>query len=213
MMVKSHELLKDHPINLDRIKRGLNPANSIWLWGEGRKPYLSNFRDKYNLDGAIVSAVDLLKGLGICAGLRAINIDGATGTIDTNFDGKAKASIDYILNEGDFLYLHIEAPDECGHRYEIDNKVKSIEIIDKKILAPILQALNGKHDFRIMVLPDHPTPLSLRTHTHDPVPYIIYDSRKEENNPQLIYSEADGKKTGIYIEKGHTLMDRFILNK
>lgn len=209
LMKRSYDLLVNHPINILRREKGLNPANSIWLWGEGKKPSLGSFYDTYNLKGAVVSAVDLIKGLGICAGMKSINVEGATGNIHTNYEGKARAAIDFLSNEGDFVFLHVEAPDECGHRYEIENKVKAIELIDSKIMAPILDYLNNQGDFKVMVLPDHPTPLCLRTHTHDAVPFLIYDSREVKNN-NLKYDEENAKSTGIYVEKGHTLMKQFL---
>lgn len=210
LMKESEKLLKDHPINKDRIKRGLNPANSIWLWGEGRKPYLDSFYNKYKLRGAVVSAVDLIKGIGLCAGLKPLYVKGATGNINTDFSAKAQIAIDYLLNEGDFVYIHVEAPDECGHRHEIENKVRAIELIDEKVVGPILEQMEKQGDFKIMILPDHATPLSLRTHTHDPVPYIIYDSTNINKSSNLNYDEESAKKTNLIIEKGHKLMDRFL---
>lgn len=216
MMKKSYELLKDHPINRDRIARGLNPANSVWFWGNGRKPGFDNFYDKYHIKGAVVSAVDLLKGMGLVAGMKSIDVEGATGNISTNFSGKAQASIDFLKNEGDFVYLHVEAPDECGHRNELENKIKSVEYLDSLVLEPVYKALcemkeNGECDgFRIMVLPDHPTPLCLRTHTHDAVPYMIYDSENEKDSGYSEYTEATCKDSNVYVAKGHTLMDKFL---
>ena len=216
MMKKSYELLKDHPITRDRIARGLNPANSVWFWGNGRKPGFDNFYDKYHIKGAVVSAVDLLKGMGLVAGMKSIDVEGATGNISTNFSGKAQASIDFLKNEGDFVYLHVEAPDECGHRNELENKIKSVEYLDSLVLEPVYKALcemkeNGECDgFRIMVLPDHPTPLCLRTHTHDAVPYMIYDSENEKNSGYTRYTESTCKDSNMYVEKGYTLMDKFL---
>ena len=210
LMKKSYDILKDHPVNLARKARGLRTANSIWLWGEGKKPALSSFQEKYNKSGAVISAVDLLKGIGICAGLDSIDVDGATGNIDTNFIGKANAAVKAIDSGMDFVYVHVEAPDECGHRYEIDNKVKSIELLDAQVVAPILDGLKKYDEYKVLVLPDHPTPLSLRTHTSDPVPFIIYDSTKEINSPALSYDEFEAEKSGIFIEDGYKLMDLFI---
>ena len=216
MMKKSYDLFKDHPINKDRISRGLNPANSIWFWGNGRKPGFDNFYEKYHIKGAVVSAVDLLKGMGIVAGMKSIDVPGATGNISTNFHGKAQAAINFLKNEGDFVYVHVEAPDECGHRNELDNKIKSVEYLDKLVLEPVYKALcqmreNGECDgFRIMILPDHPTPISLRTHTHDAVPYMIYDSENEKVSGYNCYTESSCKNSKVYIEKGYTLMDKFL---
>lgn len=214
MMKKSYALLSAHPVNLARIARGKRPANSLWFWGEGRKPGLADFYKIRGLKGAVVSAVDLVKGLGICAGMEVISVPGATGTIDTNFTGKAQAALDFLKNRGDFVYLHMEAPDECGHRHEVQNKVKSIELIDEKVVGPIKEALDGLDDYRILVMPDHPTPLALRTHTHDAVPYLIYDSRYPEiRSDNRKYTEADAGNTGVYIGEGYTLMHRFLQEK
>lgn len=208
MMKKSYELLKDHPVNQKRIAKGLRPANSIWLWGEGVRKELTPFEEKYGLKGAMISAVDLLKGIGKFAGMKVINVEGATGYIDTNFGGKAQAAIN-ALNDGcDFVYIHVEAPDECGHRFEIENKVRSIELIDELILAPILEAFKGE-DIKILICPDHPTPLALKTHTNAPVPYLIYDSGKTEKGVEC-FCEENAEKTGRFIEVGHTLMERFL---
>ncbi|MHB8063534.1 MAG: cofactor-independent phosphoglycerate mutase, partial [Ruminiclostridium sp.] len=210
MMKESYYILKDHPVNLARIARGLRPANSIWLWGEGKKPALSSFQEKYNKSGAVISAVDLLKGIGICAGLESIDVEGATGNVHTNFIGKANAAVKAIDSGKDFVYVHVEAPDECGHRYEIDNKVKSIELLDSQVVGPILNGLKKYDEYKVLVLPDHPTPLSLRTHTSEPVPFIIYDSTKKINSSVMGYDEFEAKKTGIYIDDGYKLMDLFI---
>lgn len=212
LMKKSRELLKEHPVNLSRIQRGLRPATSIWLWGQGRRPALSDFYAKNSVKGAVISAVDLVKGLGICAHMDIISVPGATGNIDTNFEGKADAAISYFKNGGDFVYLHVEAPDECGHRHEILNKVKAIESIDEKILGRILTWFRASgEEFKIMVLPDHPTPLSLMTHTHDPVPYMIYSSRTETPlHDTLSYNEMDAAKTELYVADGYTLMQHFL---
>lgn len=208
MMKKSYDLLKDHPINLARMEKGLRPANSIWFWGEGVRKSLMPFMDKYGKKGAMISAVDLLKGIGKFTEMEVIEVEGATGYLDTNFEGKAQAAIDTLKNGNDFVYVHIEAPDECGHRHEIDNKVKSIEIIDERILQPILKAFEGE-DLRILICPDHPTPLALRTHTNDPVPYLIYDSTKMVKGVEN-FNEETARATGIFIEKGHELMGRFL---
>lgn len=208
MMKRSYELLKDHPVNKKRAERGLRPANSIWLWGEGVRKELMPFEEKYGLKGAMISAVDLLKGIGKFTGMEVINVSGATGYIDTNFEGKAQAAIDTLKKGNDFVYIHVEAPDECGHRFEIENKVRSIELIDEQILGPVLKAFEGE-DIKILICPDHPTPLALKTHTNAPVPYLIYDSRKEKEGVE-VFSEETAEKTGNYIGVGHTLMERFL---
>ena len=208
MMKKSYDLLKDHPVNLKRIERGQRPANSIWFWGEGVRKDLMPFEKKYGLKGAMISAVDLLKGIGKFTEMEVINVPGATGYIDTNFSGKAEAAINTLKGGNDFVYIHVEAPDECGHRFEIDNKVKSIELIDELILAPILKAFENE-DIRILICPDHPTPLALKTHTNAPVPYLIYDSRKKADGVDK-FDEEHAENTGNFIKIGHTLMERFL---
>ncbi|MCX7708565.1 MAG: cofactor-independent phosphoglycerate mutase [Clostridia bacterium] len=213
MMVKSYEFLKDHPVNKARIAKGLKPANSIWLWGEGKRPAIPKFCDKYQLKGSVISAVDLIKGIGICAGLRSIDVEGATGNIHTNFSGKAEAVLQELESGQDFVYVHIEAPDECGHRQEIENKAKSIEMIDDQVVRIILKGLEKYPDYKVMVLPDHPTPLALRTHTSDPVPYIIYQKTNEKASGVKGYDEFQAKDTGILINDGYTLMDYFIQGK
>lgn len=210
LMKKSYELLKDHPVNQARIARGKRPANSIWLWGEGTKPLLDNFSEKFGIKGSMISAVDLLKGIAICAGMNSVDVDGATGYLDTNFDGKCKAAIEEFKNGADLVYVHVEAPDECGHRGEIENKVKAIEMIDEHILGPVVEFLKGYDDFAVLVCPDHPTPLSIRTHTSTPVPYLIYDSKNEINSGVKVFCEKEARETGNYIEKGFTMMNYFL---
>lgn len=213
LMKRSYDILKEHPVNQARKAQGLRPANSIWLWGEGRKPALASFGEKYNISGTMISAVDLLKGIGLCAGLNSVDVEGATGNIHTNFLGKARAAVEALDSGRDFVYVHVEAPDECGHRFEIDNKVKSIELLDSQVVAPILEGLKKYDEYRILVLPDHPTPLSLRTHTSEPVPFILYDKTHEIQSPAESYDEFEAKKSGILIEDGYTLMDLLIKGK
>jgi 2,3-bisphosphoglycerate-independent phosphoglycerate mutase len=209
MMKASYDFLMEHPVNKRRIAEGKRPANSIWLWGEGTKPSLPDFKAKYGVNGSIISAVDLLKGIAKCANMASPDVDGATGYIDTNFDGKAECAIKELETK-DFVYIHLEAPDECGHRNEPENKVKAIEIIDEKILGKILPALEKYDDYKIMVLPDHPTPITTMTHASDPVPYMIYQKSKASDNGISSFTEATAKATGNYVEVGHTLMDKFI---
>lgn len=210
LMVKSYDLLKDHPVNIARMEKGLRPANSIWLWGEGVRANLVNFRDKFGVKGSMISAVDLLKGIGKFSGMNVVEVEGATGYIDTNFEGKANAAIEEFKNGQDFVYVHVEAPDECGHRNEIENKPKSISIIDKTILGPVTEYLNSTGErYKVLVTPDHATPLSLKTHTNDPVPFFIYDSEIKKNGVDD-FNEKTAKETGIFIETGHTLMNKFI---
>ncbi|MBQ7293655.1 MAG: cofactor-independent phosphoglycerate mutase [Clostridia bacterium] len=207
IMKKSFDILNHHPINEARRARGLKPANSIWLWSPGKKPQLPSFSDKWGLKGAVISAVDLIKGIGICAGMKSFDVEGATGNVHTNYGGKAQAAIDAFKDGYDYVYVHVEGPDECGHRAELENKVLSIELIDKKILAPVYDYLKEcGEDFKIMILPDHPTPIRIRTHSIDPVPFMIYDSRKNENGVDT-FCEESASKTGLYIENGYTLMD------
>lgn len=211
MMVLSHRLLSLHPINIKRKEQGLNPANSIWIWGEGTKPTLPAFQEKYRMKGAMISAVDLLKGIAVAANMKNIHVEGATGNIHTNFEGKARAAIE-ALEQHDFVYVHIEAPDECGHRGEMENKVKSIELIDEKVVGYIKKELDRLgEDYRIMILPDHPTPIALRTHTSKPVPYLIYDSTQVEDREQT-YDEVACEQASNRWQVGHRLMTYF-LNK
>lgn len=210
LMKKSYELLKDHPLNLERIKNGLRPANSIWLWGEGVRANLVNFKEKFGVKASMISAVDLLKGIGKFSGMNVVEVEGATGYIDTNFEGKAQAAINEFKNGQDFVYIHVEAPDECGHRNEVENKPKAISIIDKIILGPVTEYLaETGEDFKVLVTPDHATPLSLKTHTNDPIPFFIYDSRVKKNGVDT-FNENTAKETGLFIETGHTLMNKFI---
>lgn len=211
MMIKSYDFLNNHPINIDRAKRGLNKANSIWIWGEGKKPALENFEKLYGLKGSVISAVDLIKGIGICAGLESIEVEGATGNVHTNFGGKAKACVDAVLGGNDYVFVHMEAPDECGHRHEIENKVKSIELIDDKVVGYVTKALDEKGiDYRMLILPDHPTPLCLRTHTRDAVPFMIYDSTKSIENGMDSFTEETASKAGLVIKEGYKLMNEFL---
>lgn len=209
MMKDSYEFLSAHPVNKKRVAQGKRPANSIWLWGEGTKPSLPDFKGKYGLDGSVISAVDLLKGIAKCAGMAAPEVEGATGYIDTNFDGKAQKAIEELETK-DFVYIHLEAPDECGHRNEPQNKVKAIELIDEKIIGKLLPALEKYDDYKIMVLPDHPTPIVTMTHAGDPVPYMIYKKSAAKDNGITSFTEKSAKDTGNYIDIGHTLMDKFI---
>ncbi len=210
LMKKSYDLLKDHPINQKRIADGKRPANSIWLWGEGTKPRLDKFESKFGKTGSMISAVDLLKGIALCAGMNSVDVDGATGYIDTNFDGKCQAAVNEFKNGADLVYIHVEAPDECGHRGEAENKVKAIELIDEYILKPVTDYLRANGDFAVLVCPDHPTPLSIRTHSSNPVPYLIYDSKNEHDSKVTCFCEKQAEATGNYIEKGFTLMNYFI---
>ncbi len=210
LMKKSYDLLKDHPVYKAREEKGLRPANSIWLWGEGVRANLINFKEKFGVKASMISAVDLLKGIGKFSGMNVVEVEGATGYIDTNFEGKAQAAIDEFKNGQDFVYIHVEAPDECGHRHEIENKPKAIEYIDKLILNPVNAYLKGTgEDYKILITPDHATPLALKTHTNDPVPFMIYCSNKPQNGVEH-FNENTAKETGLYVETGHSLMNKFI---
>jgi len=209
LMEKSHQLLKDHPVNLDRIKRGKNPANSPWLWSPGRKPALPSFEEKWGVKAAVVCAVDLIKGIGVCAGCDVVNVEGATGNFSTNYRGKAEAGIAAFADH-DLVYIHVEAPDECGHQGNADEKTRAVELIDSEILAPVWEYLKSTgEDYKILLLPDHPTPIEIRTHSMEPVPFVMYSS-KDEKNGVKVYTEEECRKTGIYVSDGSTLMGSFI---
>ncbi len=210
LMKKSYDILKDHPVNLDRKARGLKPANSAWLWSPGKKPRLPSFKEKWGLRAAVISAVDLIKGIGLCAEMQSIDVEGATGNVHTNYKGKADAAIEAFKSGIELVYVHVEGPDECGHRAEIENKVKSIELIDEKILTPVYEYLkNSGEDFKIMVLPDHPTPIYKRTHTIDPVPFFIYSSADEKKGIEA-FDEFTSQRTECYIPFGYTLMEMLV---
>ncbi len=211
MMEESYQFLQKHPVNLERVKRGLNPANSIWIWGAGKKPLLPTFAQKYGLTGAVISAVDLIKGIGLYAGLEVLEVEGATGNIDTNYEGKREAALSAVLNGNDFVYIHIEAPDECAHRFEHENKVKAIELIDQLVAGPLLDRLRQSgEEFSILLVTDHATPLSLGTHTHDPVPFAIYRSTDCQSKPGIAFTEQHAAGTGLIFEEGFRLMDYFL---
>ena len=210
IMEKSYELLKDHPVNVERVKAGKRPANSLWFWGEGTKPNLESFKDKFNLNGGIISAVDLLKGIGKLAKMQVIEVDGATGNYDTNFKGKAKACVDGLLSGLDFVYVHMEAPDECGHHGDLKNKIYSIGEIDKVVRYVCDNLKQAGEDFRMLICPDHPTPVSIMTHCSDPVPYLIYDSRKTTGKGAEYYDEDCAEKSGVFVERGYQLMEKLI---
>ena len=210
MMKKSYEILKNHPMNIERKKKGLNPANCCWFWGAGTKPSLSSFESKNHLKGMMVSAVDLLKGIAVGASMGVAIVPGATGGLETDYEGKVKAALDGLKDGYDFAYIHVEAPDEMGHQGSVERKVKAIEYLDGRVIKPIYEALQAEGtDFRMLVMPDHPTPIRCRTHTSDPVPYLIYDSTNELDK-SWDYNEADAKAGGIYEPVGHHLMDHFL---
>lgn len=210
MMKKSYEILKDHPVNQARIARGLNPANTIWIWGQGRKPSLSSFYDKYGIKGTAISAVDLIKGIAICAGLNSVDVEGATGTLHTNFDGKAQAAIREYKDGKDFVYMHLEGPDECSHQGDMEGKLECMNSIDQKVLKPIVRYLRqAGEEFRVLIVPDHRTPLAIRTHSADPVPYVIYDSRYEQPEDKSRQFNEKSAAAGTYFDSGYALADFF----
>ena len=213
MMEKSYDILVNHPINIKRKEAGLNPANSAWFWGAGTRPALSSFAEKTGKNGAMISAVDLLKGIAVGASLHNITVEGANGGLHTNYQGKMQAAADALLKDNfDFVYIHVEAPDEMGHQGLVKEKIQAIENIDRYIVGPLVEQLNESgEDYRILVLPDHPTPIRVRTHTSDPIPYLLYDSTKKLGD-NAGYSETVGKENGILKEDGYKLME-YLLNR
>lgn len=215
LMKASYGLLKDHPINKRRIAEGKNPANSLWLWGEGTKPMLENFERKTGLKGGVISAVDLVNGIALLADMRFIAVEGATGNYDTNFRGKALAAADALTDGGlDYVYIHMEAPDECGHHGDVEHKIYSIERIDGDVVAVLKERLErAGEDYCMLICPDHPTPCAIKTHTADPVPYLLYTNVKDLKGGAARYTEDEAQKTGIFLEKGYTLLDRMLTIK
>ena len=210
MMKRSYEILKDHPLNIERKKKGLNPANCCWFWGAGTKPMLSSFEEKNGVKGMMVSAVDLLKGIAVGAGMGVAHVEGANGGLNTNYEGKTQAALDALKNGYDFAYIHVEAPDEMGHQGSVEKKVKSIEYLDQRVIGPLTKALDeDKTDYRLLVMPDHPTPIRVRTHTADSVPYLLYDSNIQQEHTWN-YNEKEAKESGNYVAKGHTIIDKLL---
>ena len=209
MMKKSYDILVNHPINIERKAKGLHPANSCWFWGAGTKPALSSFKEKTGKKGAMISAVDLLKGIAVGASMQVIEVEGANGGLHTNYEGKAQAAIDTLTKEGnDFVYVHLEGPDEMGHQGSIERKVQAIEWLDERIVKPIAEGLKAAgEDFRMLILPDHPTPICIRTHSSEPVPYVLYDSTNEQQNTWN-YNEKEAEASGNYVAEGHTIIDK-----
>lgn len=211
MMAESFDLLNNHPLNLARAAAGKNKANSLWFWGAGTKPKVQNFREKTGLNGAMISAVDLLKGIAVGAGMKVYQVEGATGSIDTNFEGKAQAAIQALLRDGfDFVYVHVEAPDEMGHQGRTADKVKSIEYLDSRLIAPIVDAMEqAGEDFRMLILPDHPTPIRIRTHTAEPVSYLLYDSTRQQKK-RCRFTEAAAREADNFEPNGYRLLEKLI---
>ena len=211
MMKKSYEILKNHPMNIERKKKGLNPANCCWFWGAGTKPMLSSFTEKTGKKGMMISAVDLLKGIAVGAGMAVANVEGANGGLHTNYEGKTDAAVKALFEDGyDFAYIHVEAPDEMGHQGSCEKKVQAVEFLDQRVIKRLTDSLDAKQiDYRLLVMPDHPTPVRVRTHTSDNVPYLLYDST-DEKAENWNYNEKDAAKSGILIENGYTLIDRLL---
>ena len=210
-MERSFDFLNNHPINQQRAAQGKNKANSLWFWGAGTKPSLENFEEKTGKKGAMISAVDLLKGIAVGSGMKVCQVEGATGSIDTNYEGKAQAAMDALLKDGcDFAYIHVEAPDEMGHQGHLKEKILAIEDLDRRIIAPIKVAMEAAgEEFRMLVLPDHPTPLRIRTHSSDPVPYVLYDSTRQQRKIAH-YNEKEAAATGNFVPMGHMLLEQFL---
>ncbi|MBE7090761.1 MAG: cofactor-independent phosphoglycerate mutase [Clostridiales bacterium] len=210
LMKKSNELLSAHPYNVQRVKEGKRPANSLWFWGEGTKPMLTAFEELRGLKGGVISAVDLIRGVGILADMKVIEVPNITGNYTTNFQGKADACADALLNGLDFVYLHMEAPDECGHQGDLEHKIWSIEEIDRVVIKTVVEKLRAAgEDFTILVAPDHPTPIAIKTHCSDPVPFLIYRSNAEKENA-FAYDEEGAKNSGVFVESGVDLMQEFL---
>ena len=211
MMEQSFDILNNHPLNLARAAAGKHKANSLWFWGAGTKPKVQNFKEKTGLTGAMISAVDLLKGIAVGAGMKVYNVPGATGSIDTNWEGKAQAAIDALLKDGcDYAYIHVEAPDEMGHQGRVEDKVKSIEYLDSRLIARVKQAMEAAgEDYRMLILPDHPTPLRIRTHTSNPVPYLLYDSTHEQKKRER-FTEESARSADNFEPNGYKLLERFL---
>lgn len=209
MQERSYQILKEHPLNQKRKEQGLNPANSLWFWGAGTKPMLDSFEEKYGKKGMMISAVDLLKGIAKGAGMGIAQVEGANGGLHTNYEGKAQAAVDALLKEGyDFAYIHVEAPDEMGHQGSLERKIEAIQYLDARVVKPVREQLDQSGEpYRMLILPDHPTPIHKRTHTADPVPYLLYDSTKAANGPES-YSEKTAQESGIYEAHGHLLLGK-----
>lgn len=209
MQKKSYEILKNHPVNLERKKKSLNPANSLWFWGAGTKPALSSFEEKFHKKGVMISAVDLLKGIAVGTEMGNIAVEGANGGLHTNYEGKAAAAVSALLKDGyDFAYIHVEAPDEMGHQGSLEKKLQAIEYLDTRVIQRVKDSMEESGEaYRMLILPDHPTPVSVKTHTADPVPYLLYDSRKQEER-DCVYNEAEALRQGNLIQEGYRLIEK-----
>lgn len=213
MMIRSYDILVNHPINVERKKKGLNPANSLWFWGAGTKPALTSFQGKVGKSGAMISAVDLLKGIAVGADMKVISVEGANGGLNTNYEGKADAAVDALINHNiEFVYVHVEAPDEMGHQGSVERKIKAIENLDSRIIKRVYEGVTAAgEDIRMLIMPDHPTPIKIRTHTDEPIPYMLFDSTKAlGEEPHRTYCEKNAKETGIYEENGYKLIEKLL---
>lgn len=212
MQKRSYDILNNHPLNVERAAKGLNKANSVWFWGAGTRPFLSSFAEKTGKKGAMISAVDLLKGIAVGAGMQNIEVEGANGGLNTNYEGKAGAAVSALTEGGyDFVYIHLEAPDEMGHQGSLERKIKAIEYLDERVVRVVKEGLDkAGEEYRILVMPDHPTPISKRTHTTTPVPYLIYDSRNKDTQSSQSYNEKEAKASGNYFSEGYRLMDHYL---
>jgi 2,3-bisphosphoglycerate-independent phosphoglycerate mutase len=210
LMAESQQLLKEHPVNLARVVKGLRPANSVWLWGQGRSPQMVTLKERFGIDGYVISAVHLIKGIGLLAGLEVLDVPGITGYLDTNYEGKGQYAL-RGLEKKDLVYVHVEAPDEAGHMGDLRLKIEAIEAFDEKVVGTILKGITRFERVKVMVLPDHPTPLSVRTHTADPVPFVIYSSEeKREDGSVKTFDEVSARRGGIFVEKGYELIEQFL---
>lgn len=213
MMIRSYDVLVNHPINVERKKKGLNPANSLWFWGAGTKPALTSFQGKVGKSGAMISAVDLLKGIAVGADMKVISVEGANGGLNTNYEGKADAAVDALINHNiEFVYVHVEAPDEMGHQGSVERKIKAIENLDSRIIKRVYEGVTAAgEDIRMLIMPDHPTPIKIRTHTDEPIPYMLFDSTKTlGEEPHRTYCEKNANKTGVYEENGYKLIEKLL---
>ena len=213
MMRRSYELLKEHPINKKRVAEGKNPANCLWFWGEGRKPALTPYKEKFGIEkGGVISAVDLIRGIGICAGLDILKVDGnVTGTFETDYLAKAKAAVKAFKDGYSFVYLHIEAADECGHHGQLKEKIECIADIDSKVIAPVMEYLEKcGDDYSVLIMPDHPTPMVIKTHSADPVPFAMYSSKNPPQDKKVIYTEKNAADTGVFYDEAHELMQELL---
>jgi len=209
LMEKSQALLADHPVNRRREQRGERRATSIWLWGQGRAPRMPSLRERFGVRGGVISAVDIINGLGLYAGLKPIRVPGATGFLDTNYKGKAEHGL-AALEEGDLIFIHVEAPDEAGHMGDAQKKIRAIEDFDEKVVGTILGGMERWREWRLLLLPDHPTPIALKTHVSDPVPFVLFSSGDRKENLDLGFNESDARRTGVLVRRGHRLIEALI---